>query len=136
MLSDQYITYLDDKDALQTWLAANVDKYPKHIFQAYTAVHAAAQGDNFIFVGLDRFETVKSEDSTKTLTFIKIRNLEQRDMILASPLQVLGAGICGDGDNCPYKKIMDDPDKLAKFREVISEERQTEEFGGFSFCVI
>ena len=136
MLNNHVITFCDDKDALQTWLSANYEANRSFIFRAYGNVAGGAVTENYIFVAMDKLKTIKSDDETKTLSFVVVRNQQQLDALQDSPLQVLGAGDCNDPENCPYSQIMSDPLKLAKYREVVSVERQAEQFGDFRFCTI
>ena len=136
MLANKHlITYCDDLPAMQAWLGANYEDNKDLIFRTYSKLDRGAVTDHYVFVRFDRFDRIKSEDESKSITLIVARNQRQIDLIDASPLEVLARGDIRNKVNCPYKQIMNDPAKLAKLRLVVSEKRQTEEFGGdFRFC--
>ena len=126
------ITYCEDKPQLQNWLGANYESLRDVVFLSHNGYTHQTNGYNFM--QFDKCKTIKNQDETKTLAFIAIRNQRQLDVINASPLDVLSSV---DPSQDPYQNIINNTENLAKFRQVISETRQDEEFGGnIKFCAI
>lgn len=135
MLNSHLLTYCENCDALQAWLAANYNDVRDLVFQSHNGYSVGKA--KYVFIGFDKFKTIKSDDEISSLTFVIVRNQRQLDVLNNSPIEILAAGDCNDPDNCPYQKVVDDPIKLAKFRSVLSEEKQLEKFGSeFRFCVV
>jgi len=125
------VTYCDDLPDLQDWLEANAEDHPEHIY--YCRKGFSHEYTDYVFIFIQKSETIKNETGDKTLSFV-VASDSILELLEDSPLDILGYGAT---PNEPYAAILADDQAYAKFRSVISEQRQLDEFGGdFNFCRI
>ncbi|NRA42585.1 MAG: hypothetical protein HRU21_09815 [Pseudomonadales bacterium] len=125
------VTYCDDLPALQVWLEANAEGNEAHIYHCRDGFSHDYAG--YVFIFMPRTETLHDETGTMTMCFVVADDLTLA-LIESSPLQILGQGLTPES---PYEAILADEVALAKYRTVISEVRQVDEFGSdFNFCRI
>lgn len=92
------ITYTNNYDGFKSWLAANVNNYP-----------AIAQSDD----GSHKLTYPKMRPFVKGSYSVAICAVDSLDTLNASPLEILGQGVCGT-DTCPHMQVAADPTKVAK----------------------
>jgi hypothetical protein len=129
MNNNYLLTYCDDLPALQAWLAANAAGNESHIYR--TRAGFSHDYSDYVFILMQKSQVIKNEDGDKTLAFM-VASDEQKQIIESSPIEILGEGIT---PSSPYAAVMQSSEALLKYREVISEERQLNEYGNdFNFC--
>ncbi len=123
------VTYCDDLPALQAWLEANAEGNERHIYHCRDGFSHDYAG--YIFVFMQKADVIKDLTGEKTLSFV-VASDELLNLLESSPLEILGQGL---GPGQPYDQIKQNSEALLKYREVISEERQLNEYGNdFNFC--
>jgi len=123
------VTYCDDLPALQAWLEANAEGNEAHIYRCRDGFSHDYAG--YIFVFMQKADVIKDLTGEKTLSFV-VASDELLNLLESSPLEILGQGLT---PGQPYDQIKQKSEALLKYREVISEERQLNEYGNdFNFC--
>ena len=125
------ITYCDNLPLLQTWLEANIVGNENHIYHCRDGF--SRDYAEYVFIFMQKANTLKNEDEDKTLSFIVAPD-DVLALLESSTIEILGQST---DQQSAYDAVLNNPDALAKYRNIISEDRQEQEFGGdFEFCRI